>query len=246
MKKFFLLIFFLALSTFFYGCSKKDNPDEQKEQSAGQDTRKQKMDLSLKKQKLNNDIYLSFPMIKNYLFSEADILSQEKSLNENKQSIHKITAVKCVFETSEPLESVHEHYKKIFPEDKFRINYKDNKIRAFFCSDFLINSVDGLSCMVTLKSTKPFLNFTDDVIDKQIEVIRGQITQYEKIKKILQNKLSRKIAVEKTYLALQDCLGRMKELKIQASALSNKSTLIELSLGYILPSQLRPQPADND
>jgi len=226
------------------GCSKKDK--DQKEKSTVQEQSEQQVDISLQKQKLDKEIYLSFPAVKDYLFAKAKLISQETILNENQKSIHTMTSAICVFETSELLETVYAFYKELFPEEKFRINYKDKNIRTFFCSDLITGGFEGLAYMVSVKSYRPSMNFNSDVIDSQIKVIKGQIIQYEKIKTIQEKKLSQNIPAEKTYTALQDCIRRIKELKIQALALDNRSTVIELSLNYIMPSVPQPVIQDND
>ena len=247
MKK-ILLISIVVFPVLFLmaGCSKKDKDYDKKEKSAVTQQPEKKVDISLQKQKLDNEIYLSFPVVKDYLYAKSSLFSQEKFLNENQTSIHTMTSAICVFETSESLETVYGFYKNIFPEDKFRINYKDKKIRTFFCSQFITGGLNGLAYMISVKSYRPSMNFNADVIDSQIEVIKGQIAQYEKIKIIHENRLRQNITVKKTYKALQECLKRIKELKIQASALSNRTTVIELSLNYIMPSVPQPVIKDND
>ena len=245
-KKLLIFILVSQIVSLLAGCSKKDNDTDKTKKEVSRQQPEQQVDISLKRQTLDKEIYVSFPSMKDYLFDKANLISQEKFLNEEQRAIHTMTSAICIFETSEPLESVNDFYKTLFPEDKFKVSYKNKKIRAFFCSQLLTDGINGLAYVISVKSYNPSLNFDSEVIESQIQVIKGQILQYEKIKAIQENKLSQNIAPEKTYQALQDCVKRIRDLKTQATALQNRSSVIEITLNYIMPSVPQPEISDND
>jgi hypothetical protein len=184
----------------------------------------------------------AFPMLGKYVYKFGNILLTEFVATDEedfqiRSKLPDIVKIEYYIETNDSVETIYTFYRNIFDENVLRRYYAQDKLQSLVATDiFHADGYKDLPYEVQLKVSHPGRNFTDDVRLSQIEAIKKQIEQYEKIIEMQKGRLSslgHSQDASDIESGIEQSKKRIKDLKIQSDLLIRQTALVHLSIKYL-------------
>ncbi len=218
----------------------------QKQEEKGTDTQAQKESLQkgpmIDESAIKPQVAEAFPMFHSYLYPFGTVLSTSTVPNEEedfaiRSKLPDIVKVEYYIETTDSVENIYTFYSKLFERDVLRKFYTKNVLQTLIATKiFDEGGYKDLPYEVYLKVSHPGSTFSDDVRKSQIDAIKQQVIQYEKIldkqKKRLTSITDPSIA-ETIQKGISQSEKRIQELQMQSQLLERQTTLVHIAIKYL-------------